>query len=64
MAVKRQADRVWIEGVPALGAPGLPASWLARSSQACIFASALEAALSATERPYSYDEILALSGMA
>jgi hypothetical protein len=62
--VVREADQVWIEGVPALAEPGLPVPWLARSSQTCTFAGALEATLSLTEHPYSYEQILALSGMA
>jgi hypothetical protein len=64
MSVRREAGRVWIEGVPALAEPGLKVPWLARTSQTCTFAGALEAALSLTERPYSYEEIMALSGMA
>jgi hypothetical protein len=64
MRVKRDAGRVWIEGVPALAEPGLKVPWLARTSQTCTFAGALEAALSVTERPYSYEQIMALSGMA
>jgi hypothetical protein len=64
VSVQRQGDKVWIEGVPALVEPGLPVPWLACSSQTCTFAGALEAALSLTERPYTYEQILALSGMA
>ena len=64
MSVRRQAGKVWIEGVPALAEPGLAVPWLARTSQTCTFANALEAALSLTERPYSYEQIMALSGMA
>ena len=64
MGVLRQADKVWIEGVPALAEPGLPVPWLARTSQTCTFAGALEAALSVTERPVSYQDIMTLSGMA
>jgi hypothetical protein len=64
MTVKREGGRVWIEGVPALAEPGLQVPWLARTSKTCTFAGALEAALSLTERPYSYEDIMALSGMA
>jgi len=69
MAMRREAGKVWIDGVPSLAEPGLKAPWLnvpwlARTSKTCAFAVALEAALSVTERPVSYDEIMALSGMA
>jgi hypothetical protein len=64
MSVKREGSKVWIEGVPALAEPGLQVPWLARTSKTCTFAGALEAALSLTERPYSYEDIMALSGMA
>jgi hypothetical protein len=64
MGVKREAGKVWIESVPALAEPGLKVPWLARTSQTCTFAGALEAALSLTERPYSYEDIMVLSGMA
>lgn len=64
MGVRREAHKVWIEGVPALAEPGLKVPWLARTSKTCTFAGALEVALSLTERPYSYEEIMALSGMA
>jgi hypothetical protein len=64
MGVRKDADKVWVEGVPALVEPGLEVPWLTRTSKTCTFAGALEAALSVTERPYSYEQIMALSGMA
>jgi hypothetical protein len=64
MGVVKQAGKVWVEGVPDLIESGYPVPWLARTSQTCTFAGALEAALSVTSRPVSYQEILALSGMA
>lgn len=64
MGVSEEAGKVWIEGVPDLAKPGLKVPWLTRTSQTCTFAGALEAALSVTERPYSYGQIMALSGMA
>jgi hypothetical protein len=64
MRVRREAGKVWIEGLPRLAEPGLKVPWLARTSQTCTFAAALEAALSVTERPCTYQEIMALSGMA
>jgi hypothetical protein len=64
MGVRRGAHKVWIEGVPALAEPGLKVPWLTRTSKTCTFAGALEAALSLTECPYSYEEIMVLSGMA
>lgn len=57
-------SRAVIEGVPALAEPGPKVPWLARTSKTCTFAGALEAALSLTEQPCSYEDILALSGMA
>ncbi len=69
MAVRREAGKVWIDGVPPLAEQGLEAPWfkvpwLARTSKTCTFAVALEVALSVSEYPVSYDEIMALSGMA
>jgi hypothetical protein len=42
-----------------LAKPGLTVCWRARTSQTCTFEGALEAALSLTERPYSYPQMLA-----
>jgi hypothetical protein len=64
MVVVKQAEKVWIEGVPDLIESGYPVPWLARTSQTCTFAGALEAALSVTSKPVRYQDILALSGMA
>ena len=64
MNVRRGVGKAWIEGVPALAEQGLRVPWLARTSQTCTFAGALEAALSVTEQTCSYEDILALSGMA
>jgi hypothetical protein len=64
VVVRKEIGKVWIEGVPALVVPGHPVPWLARTSQTCTFAGALEAALSVTEKPVSYQDIMALSGMA
>lgn len=64
MSVIKDAGKVWIEGVPTLVEPGHPVPWLARTSQTCTFAGALEAALAVTERPVNYQDIMALSGMA
>jgi hypothetical protein len=64
MSVRHSAGRTWIEGVPNLIEPGLRVPWLVRTSKTCTFAGALEAALAVTAQPYSYAEIMALSGMA
>ena len=64
MSVIKDTGKAWIKGVPALVEPNLSVPWLARTSQTCTFAGALEAALSVTERPVSYQDIMALSGMA
>ena len=64
MGIRRKNGRVWVEGVPPLVEPGLDVPWLERSSKTCTLAGALESALSVTERPLTYGEILSLSGMA
>jgi hypothetical protein len=64
MTVKRQANRVWIEGLPSPRETTGKYPLLVREVKTCTFAGALEAALSVTERLYSYEEILALSGIA
>lgn len=53
--VKREAGKCWIEGVPVL-------RWGA--GKECTCAGALEAALSVTAHPVSYEEIMGLSGLA
>jgi hypothetical protein len=53
--VKRDAGRVWVEGVPEL-------RWGA--DRECTYAGALAAALSVTAHPVSYDDIMGLSGLA
>ncbi|MBN1342852.1 MAG: M48 family metalloprotease [Phycisphaerae bacterium] len=54
-AVKRDGDKVWIDGVPTLG-------W--GKGKECTFAGALESALTATEHPYGYADIMGLTGLA
>jgi hypothetical protein len=53
--LKRENGAVWIEGVPKLG-------W--GLDRDCTFIGSLEAAMSVTDRPYSYTDLMALSGMA
>jgi len=53
--LKREESRVWIDGIPKL-------SW--RESGGCTFAGALAAALSITEHPYSYSQIMGYTGLA
>lgn len=48
-------DRVWIEGIPELG-------W--GKSGECTYAGALSVALSITNHPFSYAEIMGLTGLA
>ena len=64
MGVKRENGKVWIEGVPPLVEPGRGFSLLVLPGKICTFAGALEAALAVTEYPYTYDEVLGLSGLA
>jgi len=52
--VKRDAEKVWIEGVPSLG-------W---DKHQCTYAGALEAAMAVTERPVSYTQIMGVTGLA
>lgn len=53
--VKREAGRVWIEGVPAL-------RWGTRKE--CTFCGALDAALSVTKAPVRYNDLMGFSGLA
>jgi hypothetical protein len=53
--LKRENGAVWIEGVPKLG-------W--GLDRDCTFMGSLDAALSVTDRPYGYVDLMALSGMA
>lgn len=53
--VRRENGRVWIDGVPEL-------RW-GRSGE-CTFAGALSAALSATDRPVAYSDLMGASGLA
>jgi hypothetical protein len=53
--LKRENGAVWIEGVPKLG-------W--GLDRDCTFIGSLEAAMSVTDRPYSYTDLMAISGMA
>jgi hypothetical protein len=64
MRVKRKDGEVWIEGVRPLVEPGQTFSLLALPGKICTFAGAMEAALAVTRHPYTYDEILGLSGLA
>jgi hypothetical protein len=52
---KRDGDRVWIEGVP-------PLAW--GRGKDCTFAGAMESAMAMTRHPYTYAEIMGLSGLA
>lgn len=54
-SVRRDQDRVWIEGVPTL-------NW--DMGKTCTFAGSLEAALSVTKHPVSYAELMGVSGLA
>ncbi len=54
-SVKRDGSKVWIEGVPAL-------PW--GQGKECTFAGALEAALAVTAHPYSYADVMGLTGLA
>ena len=54
-AVRREAGRTWIEGVPEL-------RW--GQSGECTFEGALSAALAVTPRPVSYADLMGLSGLA
>jgi hypothetical protein len=54
-SVRRDAARVSIEGLPAIGF---------ETSGRCSYAGALSAALSVTEQAFSYDQIMAYSGLA
>jgi hypothetical protein len=53
--LKRENGAVWIEGVPKLG-------W--GLDRDCTFIGSLEAAMSVTDRPFSYTDLMAFSGMA
>lgn len=53
--IKREGKKVWIEGVPTL-------SW--GKSGDTTYAGAMAAALSVTEKPYSYADIMGFSGLA
>jgi len=53
--VRRENGRVWIDGVPAL-------RW--GESGECSFAGALSAALTVTDRPVAYSELMGASGLA
>jgi hypothetical protein len=53
--VKREGNRVWIEGVPAL-------RWGTRKE--CTFCGALEAALAVTKSPVRYNDLMGVSGLA
>lgn len=53
--VQRENGRVWIDGVPELG-------W--GRHRECTFAGALEAALSVTDRPTAYRDIMGYTGLA
>jgi hypothetical protein len=64
MHVKSEDGKVWIEGVPPLVEPGRTFSLLMLPGKICTFAGAIEAALAVTQYPYSYNEILGLSGLA
>jgi len=52
--VKRDGNKVWVDGVPALG-------W---DKHQCTFAAALEAATAVTERPVTYTHIMGVTGLA
>lgn len=54
-SLQRDAGKAWIEGLPELG-------W--GRGKDCTFIGALEAALLATEEPYAYADLMALSGLA
>jgi hypothetical protein len=64
MTVRREANRVWIEGLASLQETTGRYPLLVREVKTCTFASALEGALSETEHPYTYEQIMALSGLA
>jgi hypothetical protein len=53
--LRREAGAVWIDGLPEL-------RW--KQNKECTFCGALEAVLTATDEPYSYDDLMGLSGIA
>jgi hypothetical protein len=53
--VKREGDRVWIDGVPAVG-------W--QTGQVCTFCGALSAALAVTEQSWGYRDLMGVSALA
>lgn len=54
-SLQRDTGKAWIDGLPEVG-------W--GRGKDCTFAGALEAALLATEEPYSYSDLMGLSGLA
>jgi len=54
-SLKREGDKVWIEGVPVL-------EWA--QGKDTTFLGSLEAALAVTDRPYSYVDLMGYSGLA
>jgi hypothetical protein len=53
--LRREQGKAWIEPLPELGWGG---------GKECTFCGALEAALAATDEPYSYDDLMGVSGLA
>ena len=53
-SVRRDDNRVWIDGVPSVG-------W---DKHQCTYAGALEAAMAVTQRPVSYTHIMGTTGLA
>jgi hypothetical protein len=54
-SLRRDAEAVWIEGLPEL-------RW--GQNKECTSCGAMEAALAVTDEPYSYDDLMGFSGMA
>lgn len=53
--VRRENGAVWIEGVPPMAGG---------AGKECTFAGSLESAIAVTDRPYSYADIMGLTGLA